>query len=134
MNKFWILSLFYFAFCPYLALSQNEFIESLTNGATTIDDLINRVPNEMRRNQMYMNESRALHREAVSHENPRSILFNNDASALLTFNSDPNSPTYNQVEALVFDPITLKPNVYLISFKNGKPIVKPNPRECMGCH
>lgn len=95
---------------------------------TNIPSVLEKLPESFLSNQVFMYRSASL--QEASWQKPRVILFNDDASFILTFNSD--SSTF---ETVTFD---TKADRFLfreISFAEGRVnFGETNPQKCLDCH
>ncbi len=138
-----ILFLIFFAASTTRAFDFDALSALISNkNILSIEDLLKELPEEMKSNSVLMHKSLSLHE--ASYENPRAILFNKDASLLLTFNGSPSQYGFHQLELIAFRPETNRFEFREIKFPtqpNNKlrlssqvHISKANPPVCMGCH
>ena len=115
------------SFSGLKSLIKNEDIQ-------TIEQLIPHLPYEMRRNYTLMYKS--LSTQGSSFENPRAILFGQDAKLILTFNGSPEQRGFDRVEVMDYDPEDSIYNFHEITFRSSqKPIYsETNPKKCLECH
>lgn len=77
--------------------------------------------------------SRSL--QQSSFENPRIILFNQNADFVFTFNGDSKHRGFNNIEMMRFDHAQNKFEFYELSFQNQKAqLSEANPKKCLECH
>ena len=101
----------------------------------SIETLLPLLPAGLRSRYVLMFRSRSLH--GASFENPRVILYGDDARLVVTFNGDPRLAGFDAVETMQFDPdskaFTLREIVFAAA--PGRPRVsEPNPERCRKCH
>jgi len=68
-----------------------------------IEQLLQALPDDLRTNFTLVYASRSPHRDEISPQFPRTVLFTTDAKLLLTFTGDPAAPAYNGLEVIYFD-------------------------------
>jgi hypothetical protein len=108
---------------------------------TKLDDLFKIFPAEMKKNPLLVYESRALAPQGASFHAPRMILFNRDASLVMTIAKNPGSTAIEKgkdvLEVIAFDKTNGKFEMYVDSFNGQKvPFEKldRNPSRCTTCH
>lgn len=103
----------------------------------SIDALLGLLPLEFRASYTLMHKSRSL--QEASPLEPRVIMFNRDASFVLTFNGSPAQRGGAKLEMMQFDATERAFTFYEISFPEGdatKQLIfsEKNPRACVACH
>jgi mono/diheme cytochrome c family protein len=104
----------------------------------SVEALMPVLPAGLRSRYALMFRSRSLH--GASFDNPRVILYGDDARLVLTFNGDPRLPGFDVVETMEFDPESKAFTFREIEFAAaagapGRPrISEPNPQPCRKCH
>ncbi len=136
--------LIYFLILPYQLKAQDEQFNftSLTSlisskKITSMDKLIEVLPDDLKKNYTLMRTSRSLHE--ASYEKPRAILFGNTGNLIVTFNSDSSQKGGNAMEIMEFTKTpTPRFEMREIEFdpdgKNPPKISKSNPAKCLVCH
>ena len=99
---------------------------------TTIDAVIENLPEEYLQNFTLAFGSRSLH--GSSYDNPRVILFGTTAKLVLAFNGDPAHSKYHSLEAMLFREDSKVFELRSISFENGIRFSDKNPSVCQSCH
>jgi mono/diheme cytochrome c family protein len=102
----------------------------------SIETLLPLLPTGLRSRYALMFRSRSLH--GASFDNPRVILYGDDARLVVTFNGDPRLPGFDAVETMEFDPVSKAFSFRQIEFAaaaSAPPrISEPNPEPCGKCH
>jgi hypothetical protein len=104
----------------------------------SVEALVPLLPGALRSRYALMFRSRSLH--GASFDNPRVILYGDDARLVITFNGDPRLPGFDAVETMQFDPVSKAFSFREIDFADtagaaGSPrISEPNPEACRKCH
>lgn len=103
----------------------------------TVEDAIATLPVELRSNYTLAFGSRSL--QGSSYLNPRAILFNRDATFIVTFNGEPSQRGYYALETMEFDPSANRFVYRELAFTaDGDPAgvraSAPNPARCIACH
>lgn len=107
-------------------------VRSLINAKniTSIDDLVESLPLELRKNPILMQDSKSL--QAGTEKFPRVILFNNDASTMVTFND------HSQLGGDALELIQNRGGKYefyeIRQKANGLEVSQKNPPVCAHCH
>ncbi|MDR3419069.1 MAG: hypothetical protein P4L83_23080 [Nevskia sp.] len=102
------------------------------------EELISRLPETYRSRYVLVFNSRSL--QSASYDNPRAVLFGNDASLVVTFNGAPGQRGYDAIETMEFDAGTRQFLFRELSFgpgAGGQPELRvsaPNPPKCIVCH
>lgn len=102
--------------------------------AKTLPQLLERLPEEMRRNFSFMKFSRSL--QEGSAESPRVILIGDGGDIFATFNGRPEQRGYHDLELMFYREATHRYELRRIEFPEvGRPRVSPaNPPACLKCH
>lgn len=100
--------------------------------ATSVEQFIAALPPALRTNYVLMHTSGSL--QEGSFENPRAILFTQDARTVVSFNGNTGQVGGDRVEAIDFDYNRNKYDFYEISFTASGSHAKKNPKVCMNCH
>lgn len=112
------------------------------NRVSTVDELLVHLPAEYVRSFSLIYRTRALAQDRVSAARPRVLLFGENASFIIAYNSHPSGgkalPGEREaIETLAFDPLTGKSYLREIVFDGQVPdlsMVKTNPQKCLACH
>ncbi len=105
---------------------------------SSIEDLLPHLPESLRSNFTLMAESESA--QGATPDNPRVILFGNDARTVLAFNGDPSQAGHNKLEVIEFKDDTREFEFRSITFPDSKSHNKnvefseKNPKACLGCH
>jgi hypothetical protein len=101
-----------------------------------IQDALSILPEAYRSHFVLMFKSRSLHES--SFQNPRVLMFGEDAHFIVTFNGDPSQRGYRAVETVEFDSVTSKFAFREVLFPEGGPgevqVSEDNPEKCLKCH
>lgn len=106
-----------------------------TGAVGSVEDLLARLPEAMRAQYVLVYESRS--EQGASHEAPRAVLYNADATLVLTFNGEPNQSGYDRVETLGFDRRARRFQLQELRFERATRRVSAselNPPRCLRCH
>jgi mono/diheme cytochrome c family protein len=102
----------------------------------SVEGLIGLLPVSMRSHYVLLFASRSL--QSASYENPRAILYGDDAQFIVTFNGHPRQRGFDAVEVAQFQASTQSFELREIRFSadSGAPIEysAANPPQCLGCH
>lgn len=108
----------------------------VTNDRTpSIERVLSRLPENLRSNYILMYRSRSLQR--ATFQRPRAILFEKDATFLMSFGAlETDLRGAKALEVVQFRPATKSWEFREITFnEGGRPqISEPNPRKCLECH
>ncbi len=111
------------------------------NKLKTISDTIEKLPLSYKSKYVLIFKSRSLH--GSSFENPRVLLYGEDASFILSFNGSPEQKGYLGLETMEYDQSTSEFKYREILFPNEKESQSPssvvrfsddNPEKCLKCH
>ena len=101
-----------------------------------VEGLLALLPAALRSHYVLLFASRSL--QSASFENPRAILYGNDAQFIVTFTGHPRQRGFEAVEIAEFKAATQSFELREIRFaaEAGAPIVfsPPNPPQCLSCH
>ena len=119
-----------------------EFVDNEKNEALTIDKLLPKLPNQMLQNPLLVYESHALNLDRVGPSTPRVILFNKDASLIISFTKQLSAQKIeageDSLEVLSFNPSSQLFEMFEVAFDgNKKPFARAedvNPAKCLACH
>jgi cytochrome c551/c552 len=104
------------------------------NNVLTIEELLPLLPLEYRKNYTLMYESRSLDKDLITGEQPRTIIFGDDAKLVLAFADAPS----NKIEVMQFDDNNKDFKFREIIFDGKKNPLNPppeiNPQKCLECH
>ncbi|MBI3542302.1 MAG: hypothetical protein HY075_03370 [Deltaproteobacteria bacterium] len=109
----------------------------------SIEELVPNLPAEFRKNFTFMSKSESPHQAngAVSPQNPRTIMFSDDARMVIAFTTDPKKPGFNTLEITEYqDDGSFKVRKVELpgAGSGGKPDYgKPphqEPKSCAACH
>lgn len=114
---------------PVTAEKIKLFLEE--NKDSSIEDLLDALPVEFRKNYVLMHSSRST--QGASGQKPRVILFDSTSKLQLSFTEAPNRGA-NHLEIFQYDPVEKKYNTTDIDYSSGKPVVEDNPVKCKACH
>lgn len=118
------------------SLPQLEKILNSKNAPKTIEQTLDRIGEEAPRiyeNFVLMYRSKSLQESSFMH--PRAIVYNTDASFLMTFNGHSSQRGFKQLEMIQFKPVENKWELRELREENGKlTLSDPNPRQCLHCH
>ncbi len=116
-----------------------EAFEAEHPGQTlSIAAILERLPESFRSRFSLMHQSQSL--QEASYENPRIIMFGNDARTVMAFNGHPSQPGYGNLEIASVNPSNSQLEFRSIQFPpddsgQGKAIFsQANPSRCMLCH
>ncbi|MGA3156768.1 MAG: hypothetical protein ABSE43_04270 [Steroidobacteraceae bacterium] len=102
----------------------------------SVEGLIALLPDSMRSHYVLLFASRS--RQSASFENPRAILYGNDARFIVTFNGHRAQRGYGAVEVAEFKSDTQSFELHEIRFAadTSSPVEysAPNPPQCLACH
>lgn len=99
----------------------------------SIEELLPLLPTDFRSRYTLVFASRSL--QASSFENPRVLLFNEDASFMASFNGDPGQKGFHAFETMEFNPKSAEFQYREIEFKPEKiTYSEVNPERCLKCH
>ena len=114
-----------------------------TKRISRVDSILREVPRTYLKNAALVYDSRAAKADLVSFETPRILLFNEDASMILSISRHPGETKIaegkDSLEAICFDKKTLQFELLDLEM-NGKDVpyadFEPmkNPPRCLGCH
>lgn len=121
----------YYFNTPDTSPSLVEILKS-SKRATSVEQFIATLPRAMRTNYVLMHTSGSL--QEGSFENPRAILFTQDARTVVSFNGNTGQVGGDRVEAIDFDYNRNKYDFYEITFSASGTKAKRNPKVCMSCH
>lgn len=119
-------------------LSLNEVREILAqpNPPKSIEDFLAQVRAKspgLFENVILMYRSKSF--QASSEEHPRAILYNQDATFVLSFNGLPSHRGFDRVEMMQFDPVGRRFEFRELASAGGKlRLSAANPALCMACH
>lgn len=125
-------------------LTCEGFKKIVTEGQlTTIDQVIPLLPAEYRKNSVLVYDSHGMHQDLVSFETPRAILFNENASMMISFHQHPGAEEikkgHDRFELICFNQKTWLFEFYDVvmdgkrtPFKDYEPEL--NPKSCLKCH
>ncbi len=95
----------------------------------SVEETLPLLPESLRANVVLMHESRSL--QAASPEKPRAILFNDDASMVVSYTSERRGGQRFEIMTYANDHFDVK----TIQFVPGEPArIDEKPRNCFGCH
>lgn len=118
------------------SLHQLEKIFESQSPPETIEETLDRIEDESPRiyeNFVLMYRSKSL--QASSFMNPRAIIYNTDASFLLSFNGHESQRGFDRLEMIQFKYIEKKWELRELAKENGVlKLSAPNPRVCLQCH
>ncbi len=113
-----------------------NFYQAVQSQTTTasLENFLTKLPVEMKEKYVLVHDSGSL--QSSSYENPRAILFNQDAKFIVSFNGDKAHRGYEAIESIAFNQDTKKFEFREIKFsENGAPeLSEKNPEKCMSCH
>jgi len=102
----------------------------------SVEGLVALLPVSMRSHYVLLFASRS--RQSASFENPRAILYGEDAQFIVTFNGHPTQRGFEAVEVAEFKPLTQSFELREIRFSAGSgssaEYSAPNPPQCLACH
>ena len=104
----------------------------------SIENLLPLLPEGFRSHYVLMFQSRSL--QSATYQNPRAILYGDDASFILSFNGDETEKGYDALETMEFNPEKKEFYYHEITFsRNSKEHSKvsfseTNPERCLRCH
>lgn len=125
---------------PFKVLQLNELIKQ--KQVTRIDELVSLIPKTILMNPLLVYHSHALNLDRVTLENPRVVLFNEDASLIMAFTQNPGDDLIAQgkdtLEIIEFDESKHKFKLQELVF-DGKSVPnssksETNPQFCLKCH
>lgn len=87
---------------------------------TSVETLLPQLPQELRSHYVLMHTSESL--QAASYENPRVILFGEDAQLTCTFNGDPEHAGYDTIECFQFHKAQRRFEFRQIEFPKNAPV------------
>jgi hypothetical protein len=106
---------------------------SSSQGPESVEDVLSQLSTDLLKYYSLIRESRSL--QESSPQNPRVVLFGQDAKFILAFNGDPKEKGYNTLEAIQFTPGKTFEFREIEFIKGKKPqISEANPIKCMQCH
>jgi hypothetical protein len=70
---------------------------------STVEQLLERLPEQLRANFTLVYDSRSPHRRDIDRRFPRIVLFSTDGRLLLALTGNPSAASYDRVEAIYFD-------------------------------
>lgn len=118
-----------FSFHDFLKLIDNKKLKS-------IESVLANLPGEFRKNFTLVHTSRSLQESSV--QNPRAIIFGQDAGFIMTFNGDKSHRGYDNIEMMHWNNDQKEFELRELQFdpENQKmPVLSgPNPLKCMQCH
>ena len=109
---------------------------------TTIEELFSVITSEMKKNPILVYDSRALNSDLVTFQTPRIIMFNRDASLILSISrgltKEESTTRKDVLEFIAFDKKTGKFSLHVEPF-NGKDrpfsgLGQKNAQVCLACH
>jgi hypothetical protein len=119
-----------------MALTFTQLTEAIEqHQATSIEEVLalKEIPEDLKQNYTLLFNSKSTQRSSL--ENPRAILFGNDAKLILTFNGDPKHNGYKTLEISEFNDQLDRFELHQIDFSQAKPkISEMNPKKCLVCH
>jgi mono/diheme cytochrome c family protein len=101
----------------------------------SVDQVVPHLPGALLRNFTLMKESESLQKSTP--DNPRAILFGDDAKMIITFGGDPNNAASKNLEIMQFNDGTKKFELHEISFENSLPkysSAQEIKNRCTACH
>ena len=101
----------------------------------SVAGLVGLLPVSMRSHYVLVFASRSL--QSASYENPRAILYGNDAQFIVTFNGHPRQRGFEAVEVAEFQPATQNFELREIRFVADSGAIEysaANPPQCLACH
>ena len=101
-------------------------------GLTTLEQVIERLPEEYRAGYTLAFDSRSLHGASLTY--PRVIMFGESARLILTFNGDPNQHKYHEMEVMQYREDGKVFEMRSISFDKGVHFSEKDPELCQACH
>lgn len=122
-----------------LLLSSLSYAQSLgdleklikNNDIKTMEVFLEKLPNVFHKNYTLIHSSLSLH--GSSYEKPRAILFNEDASTIISFNGDDSQAAGKMIELMTFDKNKRTYSFHEIEFSSEVKIHQ-NPAKCLTCH
>lgn len=102
-----------------------------TENIQTMDVFLQKLPSSFHKNYTLIHSSLSLH--GSSFERPRAVLFNEDASTIITFNGDASQEAGSMIELMTYDKENRTYAFHEIEFSE-KVIVHENPAKCLTCH
>lgn len=139
MKVAFLISILFFATISNAASDPNEisydWLKNLiiTKKLTTIDSVIPLLPKTYRESFLLMRESHSM--QEASLENPRAIVFGQNAKLIMAFNGDSSQKNYNQLELIEFNDQAKAFEFRTILFGEGEPkFSNVNPSKCLSCH
>jgi hypothetical protein len=103
------------------------------NQVKSIEDLLPKLPAELRSNFVLMYESRSL--QAATPAQPRIILSSKDGKFVLTVAGKADGANSQLVEVMAYNPETRKFGFNSVTFEGGAGArFEENPAKCKGCH
>jgi len=83
--------------------------------------------------------SRSLQASSISPDYPRVILFGENSNLTLAFTGNPALPSYNDLEAIEFDPQSSRFSLRMLHLPGSNPserlqVAEANPARCVVCH
>jgi hypothetical protein len=119
-----------------LSLVEIRRILAQQNPPKTIEDFLTQVRAEspgLFENVILMYRSKSF--QASSETHPRAILYNQDATFVLSFNGLPSHRGFDKVEMMQFDSVRNRFEFRELAAAGGKlRLSQPNPALCMSCH
>jgi hypothetical protein len=116
------------------AISGEASVAALSE-AHSIEQLLARLPESMRAHYVLVYESRS--EQGASPRAPRVLLYNEDATWVLTFNGEAEQRGYDRLELLHFEPQTRRFQLRELRFPHGAAraqLSEINPPRCLRCH
>src|SRR5690606_3549658 len=97
----------------------------------TMDDFLQKLPDVFHKNYSLVHSSGSLH--GSSFERPRVLMFNQDASTVITFNGDESQDAGSMIELMTYNKESRTYAFHEIEFSDEVKIHK-NPAKCLTCH
>ena len=114
-------------------LTTVEDLYRLSQRHTTLEGTLSALPQVFRENYVLIYNSPSA--QGSSFAFPRVLLFNEDASLVITFNGDPNQRGYQHLETVQYLKEEGRWEFYDLSFEGEQPELSgANPRACTICH
>lgn len=106
-----------------------KFKKEIKNKKTnSIEELLGKLPEEMRSDVVFMGKSRSLQ------QGDRYLMKSPGSEIIASFNGHPGSIGGNSIEIMKFNGKTATFEFIDIKVENGKAIVTENPKSCTSCH